>query len=188
MATNRAKAHAMCGLVCSGKTTVARRLAEELPALRVTRDEWMLRLYGLRRHDDPEYVAAIPRCTELMWEVAGQALSLGVRVILDWNHWSRERRADSRERAASAGVDLIVHYVDVPLELAIAQAKARLAAGDPYAHSIDERGVRHFATVLEPPDRSEGIEVARHSRSGHSLPDGSDAARRETASPRRKDP
>ena len=164
MGDERVKAHAMCGLVCAGKTTTARALAEDLPALRLTRDDWMLQLYGPIRHDDPAYVAAIPRCTDLMWEVAGQALSLGVNVILDWNHWSRERRADSRERAAAAGVDLVVHYVEVPLETAIAQAKARSAAGDPSAHTIDEAGVRHLASIFEAPDAHEGTEIVRHSR------------------------
>ena len=158
------KVHAMCGLVCSGKTTTARRLAKDLPALRLTRDEWMLQLYGLRRPDDPECVAAIPGCTDLLWDVAGQAVALGASVILDWNHWSREQRADGRKRAAAAGAELIVHYVDIPLELAVAQAKARRAAGEPYTHAIDDNEVRHFATIFEPPDPSEGIEVVTHRR------------------------
>lgn len=162
MGDDGVKAHAMCGLVCSGKTTIARRLAEELPALRLTRDEWMLHLYGSRRHDDVEYVAAIPRCTDFMWDVAGQVLSLDVGVILDWNHWNQAQRANSRERAAAAGADLVVHYVDVPLELAIAHAKTRLAAEEPYTHPIDEDEVRHFATIFEPPAPHEGIEVVRH--------------------------
>ena len=47
--------HLMCGLVAAGKTTLARRLAHDLPAVRLTRDEWMLRLYG-GSYDDPSYV------------------------------------------------------------------------------------------------------------------------------------
>lgn len=158
------KAHAMCGVVGAGKTTTARRLARELPALRLTLDEWMLKLYGPRRYDDPEYVAAIPRCMDVMWDVAGQVLSLGVSVILDWNHWDETRRADSRRRAAAVGVGLVVHYVEVPLKVAIAQAGARLAAGDAGAHGIDEDGVRHSAAILTPPDPREGVEVIRHGR------------------------
>jgi hypothetical protein len=49
--------HLMCGLVAAGKTTLARKLAEELqlPAVRLSRDEWMIRPYGLP-HEDPAYV------------------------------------------------------------------------------------------------------------------------------------
>ena len=174
---DRPKVHAMCGLVCSGKTTTARQIAEDLPALRLTRDEWMLKLYGPRRHDDPEYVAAIPRCTDLMWEMATQALALGMNVVLDWNHWSRERRAESRDRATAAGADLVVHYVEVPVETAIVQATARLAAGQTYVHPIDESEVRHFATIFETPDPSEGIEVVRHPREEAGRPESDELAR-----------
>src|SRR5947209_1082007 len=75
--------HLMCGLVAGGKTTLARQLAEELPALRFSRDEWMIRLYGLS-YDDPRYVAHLDACTGLMWDLAVEALRLGVNVILDW--------------------------------------------------------------------------------------------------------
>lgn len=40
--------HAICGLVCAGKTTLAKELASELDGVRFTLDEWMLRLFGLR--------------------------------------------------------------------------------------------------------------------------------------------
>lgn len=72
----------VCGLVAAGKTTLARRLADELPALRLSRDEWMIRLYGLS-YDDPRYVERLDPCTDLMWDVAIAALRLGVDVILD---------------------------------------------------------------------------------------------------------
>ncbi|WP_460532347.1 AAA family ATPase [Flindersiella endophytica] len=38
-----ARVHLLCGLVGAGKTTCARRLAADLPAVRFSPDEWMLR-------------------------------------------------------------------------------------------------------------------------------------------------
>jgi predicted kinase len=38
--------HLMVGLPCSGKTMLAQKLAYELPALRLTLDEWHIRLFG----------------------------------------------------------------------------------------------------------------------------------------------
>lgn len=113
--------HLMCGLVGGGKTTLARQLAEELPALRFSRDEWMIRLYGLS-YDDPRYVEHLDPCTELMWDVAVDALRLGVNVILDWNHWSQQRRADALDRSRKAGFDAVVHFLDVPIDTAIRRA------------------------------------------------------------------
>jgi predicted kinase len=44
-----ATAHLIHGYLGAGKTTFARRLEEELPAIRFSHDEWMTNLYG----DDP---------------------------------------------------------------------------------------------------------------------------------------
>lgn len=75
--------HLMVGLPCSGKTTLAKNLEKEFRALRLTPDEWHLRLYGDdlseeghdKRHDTIE---------DLMWEVAASVLGAGVPVILDF--------------------------------------------------------------------------------------------------------
>jgi predicted kinase len=89
--------HLMCGLVGAGKTTLALQLARQLPAVRLSRDEWMLRLYG-SRHDDPVYIARLVPCTELMWDVSLATVTAGSSVVLDWNFWSRERRREARQR------------------------------------------------------------------------------------------
>lgn len=153
--------HLMCGLVAAGKTTLARELARELPAVRLSRDEWMLRLYG-GRHDDPAYVERLVPCTELMWDVAMDVVTAGSHVLLDWNFWSRERRQEARERAATAGVGLQLHWLDVPVSVAAERARRRLHDRPTDAHEIDEAGVRHFASIFEAPEEGEGIALVRH--------------------------
>ena len=154
-------AYLMCGLVAAGKTTLARQLAEELPTLRFSRDEWMIRLYGLP-YDNPQYVEHSDPCTELMWDVAVEALRLGVNVILDLNHWSRRRRADALDRARTAGFDAVVHFLDVPIDTAIRRARHRLSTAAANAHRIDEAAVRHFATIFEQPTDDECLKIIRH--------------------------
>lgn len=153
--------HVMCGLVAAGKTTLARQLARDLPALRLSRDEWMLRLYGLA-HDHPVYVAKLPPCTDLMWSLAVDVLNLGSSVVLDWNHWSRDRRAEARRRSHASGCEIVVHFLDVPIETAVERATTRMEAAMPNAHRIDSVGVRHFATIFEAPTADEGLTVIRH--------------------------
>jgi predicted kinase len=157
----RPSVHLMCGLVAAGKTTLARQLAEELPALRFSRDEWMIRLYALS-YDDPRYVEQLDPCTELIWDMAVRALRLRVNVLLDWNHWSRQRRADALDRARTAGFDAVLHFLDVPLDTAIRRARQRLSTQPAGAHRIDEAAVRHFATIFEPPTDDEGLQLIRH--------------------------
>ena len=48
--------HLMVGLPCSGKTTLARKLEYACSALRLTPDEWQLRLFG-QDAEEPEHNA-----------------------------------------------------------------------------------------------------------------------------------
>jgi predicted kinase len=153
--------HLMCGLVAAGKTTLARQLARDLPAVRLSRDEWMLRLYG-GRYDDPTYIARLQPCTEVLWDVATGIVGAGSSVILDWNFWNRELRSQARHRADACGAALVVHWLDVPVDLAAQRAKARLNDHPPDAHDIDEGAVRQFATIFEPPTTDESVAIDHH--------------------------
>ena len=157
------RVHLLCGLPGAGKTTHARRLAEVLPAVRFSLDEWMLRLYALR-YDEPSYAEKAEACKELIWSLAQQVLALDHDVVLDWNLWSRERRAEWRNRAASAGYPVLVHYIKVPVATAIERAERRTAQGVLHSHALDEAGVRHLQTIFEEPNPNEGIEIVEVSR------------------------
>ncbi len=119
----------------------------------------MLRLYGLS-NDDPAYVARLEGCTSLIWDTAVQVLKLGHEVVLDWNQWSVERRRAWRERAAADGYRVLLHYLDVSVETAVARARDRDDKGGAGVHRVDEAGVRHSAKIFEPPTAEEGIEIA----------------------------
>ncbi len=145
--------HLLAGLNGAGKTTLARRLADTLPALRFSLDEWMLQLYDLR-FDDDLYPDRADKCRALIWDLTGQILQAGTSVVLDWNMWSRARRAEAVERAAALGVSCHLHHVAVPLDVAIQRATDR---HDPWAHRLDADAVRHLAGLFEPPEESEGF-------------------------------
>ena len=145
------KVHLLCGLNGGGKTTYAR----SLPGVRFSLDEWMLRLYGLP-FDDPDYGRLAEACKDVIWSAATQVLTCGVDVVLDWNSWSRERRRTWRARAAAAGYVAVVHYLDVPVEVAVARALSRADKG---SHVLTEADVRHLAALFEPPTADEGMEI-----------------------------
>jgi hypothetical protein len=65
--------HLMCGLPCSGKTTLARSLERDLGALRLCPDEWMTRIVGDGRDE-----AKRATVEAVQWEVAARALTLGL--------------------------------------------------------------------------------------------------------------
>jgi predicted kinase len=147
--------HLLAGLIGSGKTRLARELERRRPAVRFTLDEWMLRLHGLR-YDDPRYRELAEGCKGLIRDTARQVLATDTDVVLDWNQWSRERRAVWRDRARAAGYRPVLHHLRVPLETAIAQAASRR---DPYAHDLDRNGIVHLAGLFEEPCADEGLEI-----------------------------
>ncbi len=97
------------------KTTLARTLEYERSALRLTPDEWQLRLFG-QDAEEPEHNARHSLIEAMLWEVASRALVLGTNVILDFGFWAREEREDYRSRAKQLGASSEVHFLDVPEE------------------------------------------------------------------------
>jgi predicted kinase len=73
-----------CGLPGSGKTTLARRLEQEAPALRLTGDEWMHGLYAGISTEEAETGPCRSRVERPQWAVALRALELGCNVVVDW--------------------------------------------------------------------------------------------------------
>ena len=97
--------HMIHGYLGAGKTTFARELEQRLPALRLTHDEWMLRLYG----DDPpkaEFQVLAGNVSERLECLWTRCVSLGIDVVLDLNFWSRQQRDHTREVAAELRVDV----------------------------------------------------------------------------------
>jgi predicted kinase len=97
-----ATAHLLHGYLGVGKTTLARRLEHELPAVRFTHDEWMTRLYG----DDPdvgraEFEEIRRRIHAQMERVWSPCLQLGLDVVLDFGLWLRQERDVLRAKIAA---------------------------------------------------------------------------------------
>lgn len=158
----RATVHLICGLNGAGKTTLARELERTLPAARFTLDAWMIGLYPALDIDSPEYGPRAETCKQLIWDSALGSLRAGADVVLDWNQWSRARRAEWSATARAAGFDALLHYVRTPLELAIRRAERRGAAGVHEAHVLTADGIRHMAGLFEEPELGEGLPMTVH--------------------------
>jgi predicted kinase len=145
--------HLMVGLPCSGKTGLARALERKHAALRLTPDEWHLRLFG-QDATDPLHDARHSLVEALQWEVAERALALGVDVILDFGFWAREEREDFRSRAKQLGAGSEVHFLDVPSD-ELLRRLARRNAEPGLAFHIPEELMKPWIERFEKPDADE---------------------------------
>ncbi|MEV4622187.1 ATP-binding protein [Asanoa sp. NPDC049573] len=138
------------GLPGSGKTTLAKRIAEERRVLRLTPDEWMAPLFG---HNDAGGRRDILE-GRMIW-TAYEVLRSGASVILDFGCWSSEERYAIRAVAEAAGAGFELRY----LELGEAQRRARAELrwreepGSTFAMSDADHD--RFLALFQPPTEAE---------------------------------
>ena len=144
----------ICGLPGSGKTTLAKQLERQYQALRLTPDEWIVRLFGTNLT-----LPTLDWCRDpveaVQWMVAERALSLGVNVILDFGFWTRSEREGFRARAATLGARSEVHFLDVPRSVLSARLASRNADLPEYTFRVTEAQLDLWWSLFEPPTPDE---------------------------------
>ena len=146
--------HLMVGLPCSGKTTLAQTLEHELPALRLTVDEWHIRLFG-QDAEVPEHDARHSLIEALLWNIASRALELGTNVILDFGFWAREEREEYRLRAKQLGASSEVHYLDVPEDELLRRLAVRNSQPSQESFVISEEAMKPWIAFFQKPTPDE---------------------------------
>jgi predicted kinase len=140
----------ICGLPGSGKTTLAKRLTQEVGAVRLCPDEWK---HALRIDYYDE--AARVRLEERLWLLAQELLMLGQSVIMENGFWAREERDELRLAARSLGATVELHYLAAAVEELWRRLELRNEEVRPGAVSIKRRDLEMWATRFEPPDAAE---------------------------------
>ncbi|EJZ19440.1 hypothetical protein RCCGEPOP_20300 [Rhizobium sp. Pop5] len=149
--------HLMVGLPGSGKTTLARKLEAEYSALRLTVDEWHIRLFGSDVHDDSDeadfatHNARHAAIEALLWEAATRVLVLGVDVILDFGFWTRRERDEFRGKARELGAGFRIHFADISEDLLLERIRARNAELPAGTFHIPEIKLKEWMLLFEPP-------------------------------------
>lgn len=139
--------HMMYGFVGAGKTTFAKGLESQLPAVRFTHDEWLNKLYG----DNPpleHFAEYYKRVDELIWVYASRLLGLKQDVILDSGFWTRASRDDARAKAKALGAKTKLYFLDVPENVMLERTRKRNEKlhGSLY---IDDHAFELFKTRFE---------------------------------------
>jgi predicted kinase/predicted nucleotidyltransferase len=146
--------HLICGLPCSGKTTLAKQLEHTYSALRLTPDEWHTRLFGqdleAAEHDDRHNLIET-----MLWDLAARVLGLGINVILDFGFWAQSERDDYRSRAAGLGASSEVHFLNVSQEVLLERLATRNARLPWGAFSIPEVKLKEWILFFQPPTQDE---------------------------------
>lgn len=105
----------ICGFAGAGKTTFAKKLEEKTGAVRITKDEWSIRLIG----NDPAidgYEEWDHKICGLSRDIAFRLAEKGIDVIIDEGFWEKELRDEMRRRTSAIGAKAVMYYVETPIE------------------------------------------------------------------------
>jgi predicted kinase len=137
----------LCGLPASGKTTLARELADDYGAVRLDPDEWKRALDA-----DPFDERFRVGLEGQFWGLTQRLLTLGNSVILEWGFWARAERDQMREAARSLGVAVELRFLDTPYDELVRRVVARHAAG---GIAITESHMERYRGVFQAPTKEE---------------------------------
>src|SRR5450759_1524207 len=137
----------VCGLPASGKTMLARQLAEAYGAVRLNPDEWKLAL-GIDPFDEEFRV----KLEEEFSGLTQRLIALGTSVILVWGFWARSERDEKRDLGRSLGAAVELRFLDVPYDELVGRVvdrhnKAGLA--------ITESHMERYRGIFQPPTDDE---------------------------------
>ncbi len=139
-----------CGLPGAGKTTLARELAGERAAVRLTKDEWQWDLGS-----SPWDRNFGEKLEAKLWCLAQDLLSHGLSVILDFGLWARVERDELRMAARSLGVGVELHYLDAPIDELWRRIQARNATPPWDDEPIGRTDLEAWLTIFQAPDADE---------------------------------
>ena len=162
--SNAAKLIFLCGKMASGKSTLARQLAEREEAVLLVQDEFLERLFPGEILDIPDFLRCSSRLRHALGPHVCALLSKGVSVVLDFPGNTENQRAWFRELFERADVDHELHFIDASDALCKLQLRDRsrhLPPGTPWTTEAEFEAITAY---FQPPSEDEHFNVVRHER------------------------
>ena len=151
----------ICGFIGGGKTTFSKKLARETGAIRVTKDEWMIKIFGNKAPDRVDFEQLDTNVANLATEFALELAGSGMDVILDEGYWVRSQRDELKERVEQAGAKWVLYYVETPMEQMKARVVKRTTNPGNESFEISEEMFESYVKYWEPPTEDEKFILAK---------------------------
>ena len=101
----------ICGKICCGKSTYAKKLTQKNRAVVLSVDEIMLNMFGQNCGDMHDEYAE--RTKKYLFSKSLELLNCGVDVIVDWGPWTKAGRNSVKAFYAERNIAVETHYIAV---------------------------------------------------------------------------
>jgi len=149
----------ICGYIGAGKTTFAKKLEMKTGAIRITKDEWLIKLFG---HDPriegfEEYDEKI---CELSNNIAFKFVKHRIDVVIDDGFWVKKQREEMKKRIEKAGAKAVLYYVKCSIKVMKKRVVNRSNNLTEDSFEVDEKLFDKYIKYWEPPGEDEDYILA----------------------------
>jgi predicted kinase len=147
-------AYIICGFIGSGKTTFAKKLEKKTGAMRITKDEWMIKIFGnsplIDRFDEFD-----ARVSELSRSISFQFLQHGIDVIIDEGFWAKSQRDEMKKNIEQLGATAVLYYVKCSMDIMKKRTINRNSKLSNDSFDISEKMFDSYVKHWDPPNENE---------------------------------
>lgn len=151
-----AKVILICGKICCGKSTYAKKLKNETQSIILSVDEISLSLFGQHCGDNHDiYTKAIQN---YLFNKSLEIIDTGINVILDWGFWTSKERTYAREFYRNKSIECELHFIDIDNETwrkRIEKRNIDITTQKAIAYYIDDTLFKKSTALFEPPTKEE---------------------------------
>jgi len=154
--------HLLCGKLASGKSTLAREIAERENAVLVSEDVWLAALCPGELCDFHDYLDRSLRFRGALEMHAESILRTGASVVFDFAGNIPRERAWAASVGTDAGAGCIVHHVVASDALCKRQLRQRNEEQPAGSRVTTEAEFDAVTRYFVPPDPREDLEIREH--------------------------
>ena len=148
-----------CGKMGAGKSTYAKKLANELSAVLLSEDDWLSAIYPEEITNFDDYIKYSSRLKPLLKEHVRRILNSGVSVVMDFPGNTKNQRAWFKEIFSEGHIPHKLIYLKADNQLCLKQLEQRRKSS-PERSRFDTEEVFHQVTIyFQAPTGDEGFNI-----------------------------
>jgi predicted kinase len=154
--------HVLCGKLASGKTTLAKQIADQSGAVLICEDIWLSKLFPGEIASFADYLNRSARFRSALAPHVRSLLGCGTSVVLDFAGNVPQERAWVRAVGDAGGVRVVLHYLNASDELCKSQLHRRNEERPDGSQPTTDAEFDAITRYFVPPDPSEGFDVKEY--------------------------